>query len=436
MTAKNLLGTRNGRFLTFGFLYISEGLAYGFSANAIVTFMRQQSMSLELIGSFSAVLILPWAFKWAWAPLIDVVKLNRFGGRKAWLLLCQAMMIVTLWLIASGDFAGDYRLLLVMVVLNNFFCATLDVAIDSLAVATLQRGERGRGNGFMFGGQYLGIALGGGGSIYIAGHWGFTAALFWVSGLLLLGLVFVMLFVSDPAATLAAPDRRAGAWQRFTAQIAAFVRDVYVSFFRSGTGPVVGLVFAVAPMGAMALAYALIGSMNVDYGLSNDRIAQLTVYMTLTSGIGCILGGVLGDRFGLKRVMALTYTLSAVFAAALGWQIASIGLTGIPQATWFALVLGHNLCFGMSFGLRAGVLMGMTNPAVAATQFTTFMALGNVAISYSNYWQGLLAERFDYSLVLYLDAAAVLLPVLLIPFLRERRPAAVAGSNTLAPVSA
>jgi len=42
--------------------------------------MRQQGLSLALIGTFVAALFLPWAFKWAWAPVIDLIKLHRFAG--------------------------------------------------------------------------------------------------------------------------------------------------------------------------------------------------------------------------------------------------------------------------------------------------------------------------------------------------------------------
>ena len=130
---RNLLETRNGRFLTFSILYISEGIPYGFTSVAMVAFMRQQGVSLELIGAFVAALFLPWAFKWAWAPLIDLIKLHRLGGRRAWIIFCTGMMILTLLLTAMVDFKEDFRLLLAMIVLNNLFCSTQDVAIDSLA---------------------------------------------------------------------------------------------------------------------------------------------------------------------------------------------------------------------------------------------------------------------------------------------------------------
>lgn len=100
MNRGNLLDSRNGRFLTFGLLYVFEGIPYGFTS----------------IG---------------------------------------------------------------MVVLNNVFCATQDVAIDSLAVSALQADERGRANGAMF----------------VSGTFGFEAALAGVAGLRLVNLLFVVMFV-------------------------------------------------------------------------------------------------------------------------------------------------------------------------------------------------------------------------------------------------
>jgi MFS family permease len=200
LNPRNLLSTRNGRFLTFGILYISEGIPYGFTSVAMVAFMRQQDVSLELIGTFVAALFLPWAFKWAWAPLIDLIRLDRLGGRRAWIIFCTVMMIGTLVVTASIDFKEHFVLLLAMVVINNLFCATQDVAIDSLAVSTLKVNERGRGNGFMFAGQYFGIMLGGGVAVFVSGMFGFKMALAYISGLLFLNLLFVLFFVRDPYA--------------------------------------------------------------------------------------------------------------------------------------------------------------------------------------------------------------------------------------------
>jgi PAT family beta-lactamase induction signal transducer AmpG len=74
----------------------------------------------------------------------------------------------------------------------------------------------------------------------------------------------------------------------------------------------------------------------------------------------------------------------------------------------------------MAYGVRSAIFMGMTNPVVAATQFTACMGMANVAISIGNYWQGIVAERMGYAAVLYLNALFAVLVILVIPLLRER----------------
>ena len=435
MNRGNLLGSRNGRFLTFGLLYVSEGIPYGFTSIAMVAFMRQQGLSLALIGTFVAALFLPWAFKWAWAPVIDLVKLHRLGGRKAWIVACTVMMIVTLLIAATVDFKAHFQLLLAMVVLNNVFCATQDVAIDSLAVSTLQADERGRGNGVMFAGQYLGIALGGGGAMFVNGRFGFEVALASVAGLLLLTLLFVVIYVRDPHADPTF-QRQSDLLRRLFKSMVSFVREVYASFWQSGSGPKIGVAFAMLPIGALALAYATLGTIQVDYGLKDHQIAELSIYNTVAAAIGCVAGGWLGDRFGSKRIVALAYALTAMPTLLLAVQIADAGLQSVPMDFFYGIIVAHGLFFGMAFGVRNAIFMGMTNPAVAATQFTAFMGMANIAISIGNYWQGLVAESMGYAVVLYLDALFAVLVILIIPLLRDREEVPAIEPVTVEPLLA
>jgi predicted MFS family arabinose efflux permease len=62
----------------------------------------------------------------------------------------------------------------------------------------------------------------------------------------------------------------------------------------------------------------------------------------------------------------------------------------------------------------------MTSPAVAATQFTAYMAISNLAISAGNLWQGAVAERMGYEMALTIDAAFVVVALAVIPFLKNR----------------
>lgn len=427
-----MLETRRGRLFGFGIMYISEGIPYGFATTAMVMFMRLQGLSIEQIGAFVAAVLLPWGLKWVWAPVVDIVKLNRFGGRKAWIVACTVMIVITLVTMAVIDFAEHYRLLVWAVVLNNIFCATQDVAIDSLAVNTLKDDERSLGNGFMFGGQYLGIALGGGGAIFVSSQWGFNAALIFVSGLMLANLIFILLFIQDPEARKPEKPRVVGSFAHFIGTLGQFVRNLYTGFVESGSGPKVGLFFALLPVGAMALGYAILGTLQVDYGLSQTQISGLAFTTSALTGIGCVVGGFLANRFGIRKMLALFYVLTTLPTIFLAYEISALGLTSIPLQTFYAVILSYGFIYGLGFGVHAAVFMGMTSPAVAATQFTAYMALTNVAISIGNLWQGVVAERFDYSLALYIDAALVVIALAVIPFLSNREEKTRSSATELA----
>ena len=61
-------------------------------------------------------------------------------------------------------------------------------------------------------------------------------------------------------------------------------------------------------------------------------------------------------------------------------------------------------------------------PAVAATQFTAYMALLNLVIAYSAAWQGWWIERFGYPNTLLVDGCFGLVCILLLPLMTKREP--------------
>ena len=119
-------------------------------------------------------------------------------------------------------------------------------------------------------------------------------------------------------------------------------------------------------------------------------------------------------------MLAGFYFLTTIPTVYLAMQIASVGLAAIPVEYFFGIIILHGLFYGGSFSLNAAIFMGMTNPLVAATQFTAYMALGNISISIGNLWQGVVAERVGYSAALYIDAALILIPLVVLPFLKNR----------------
>lgn len=430
MSVPNVLDTKKGRLSTFGILYVSEGVPLGFAAVAMAAYMRRQGLDVAQVGTFVGAFYLPWAFKWAWAPLVDLIGLKRFGGRKAWILICQALMIITLYAVSQIDHRQYFELLVTLVIVHNIFAATNDVAIDSLAVNTLKADERGQGNGFMFGGAYIGQGLGGGGAMFVSDRFGFDVSFLYVSGLLLAVWLFTMFFVKDPTAVSRVAEQSVEIWKKFKESLLGFLRELQVGFFKSGSGPMVGVFFALLPFGAMALSASVSTTLQVDIGMSDGQIAQLNIFNTVMAGIGCVVGGWLADRLGRRKMLATYYSMTIIptlYLAVMFSGEAGIGAVSVTQ--YFIASVSFSACMGMHYGTSAAIFMGLTNPAVAATQFTGFMALRNLTITYTNMWQGAAVDRWDYGTVFYIDAALAIIPVLVIPFLIERKTTEVPPSK-------
>lgn len=421
--SRNILSTRFGRFATFGALYIAEGVPLGFTATLMAAYMRREGLDVSQVGAFVGILYLPWAFKWAWAPLIDIFPLHRWGGRRTWITGSLLMMILTLIVVGLIDFTQHFELVLALIFMHNVFAATQDVAIDALAISALRENERGTGNGVMFGGAYLGQGLGGGGALFIAGMFGFEAALLYACVLMAAVMIFAQLFVVDPATQVVTDPGKDPVMRQVIGAVTHTAHELFNSMFRSGKGPIVGVLFALTPMGATALNNAVASTLQVDFGLNDTDIAQISLYSTVLAAVGCVAGGMLGDRFGLRRMIGFFYVLSAFpgIYLALRWGENS-ALPSVSKTEFFTVLLMAGMATGFYYGIRSGVFMGLTNPAVAATQFTGFMALSNLTISYTNNWQGFVAQEMGYSAVLWIDAALVLVPLMLLPFMTPRKP--------------
>lgn len=419
----NVLKTKRGRLLAFSLLYLSEGIPFGFSAIALATHLRMSGVSLTEIGVFTASLYAPWGLKWAWAPLVDMIEFKRFGSKRTWIAGAQVAMISTLGIVVFFDYSTNIQLLTTLIVIHNVFAATQDVAIDALAIRVLPENERGIANGFMFGSSYLGQAIGGSGALFIAGKFGFALSFPFVLFTLILILVFVTLRIKEPVEALVEKkylDKTA--LEAVALELKQFFRDLFQGFFKSGIGPITGVVFSLLPFGALALGLVLGSTIQVDLGMNENQIANLTMLGTVAAASGCVLGGWISDRVGHRKALGVWYVLTTIPTFFLARQFTGIeGTAGVTISMFFYVSVAYAFTSGLVQGTSTAVFMGLTSPAVAATQFTGYMALHNFVYSYSSLWQGRAAEIQGYAKVLFMDGWIAFIPLILLPFLRPRK---------------
>lgn len=418
------LNSRAGRLTVFSLLYLSEGIPQGFSTVFLAAYLRQQGAGLTEVGAIVAATFAPWAFKWAWAPLVDLIRIRVLGPSRAWILFAQGMMVATITALLSFDLVANIPLLTTLIIIHNVFAATQDVAIDAMAVRVLPPNEVGTANGVMFASAYLGLGVGGSGALYVSGVFGFRASFYFVLALMALILIGVTLPLREPPdPDVAPPEPGSTVFSRILGRLRVFFKELYLGFFGSGSGPLVGAVFAILPPAATALGPTLFTPLQVDLEFSQERIAAISLGATIVGAFGCLLGGWTSDWSARPRTcLAICYSLTAVPTFLLSTRFESDqGVAGVTTQALVWAMVSFFFFKGAQQGVVTGLFMRITNPAVAATQFTGYMALQNLAMTYSSLWQGRFADTSGYAATLTLDAALAFVALPALFWVRGRR---------------
>jgi hypothetical protein len=99
----------------------------------------------------------------------------------------------------------------------------------------------------------------------------------------------------------------------------------------------------------------------------------------------------------------------------------------VPSAALLAAFWAASLSFSvfqaLYYGVRTALFMDVTTKAVAATQFTAYMAMSNLVISYTAWWQGWAITRWGYPVTLAVDAAVGMIVIAVLPWMAPKRPA-------------
>ena len=127
-------------------LGFSAGLPYYLIFDTLSAWLRASGLSLEVIGFFSLVTLVS-TFKFLWAPFIDRAQVPVLAGwlghRRSWMLVCQGLIILGLWLVAGSDPSRSLGTIAVFAVLVGFSSATQDIAIDAWRIEATEGTKQG-----------------------------------------------------------------------------------------------------------------------------------------------------------------------------------------------------------------------------------------------------------------------------------------------------
>ena len=397
----------NRRTVLFALLYASEGAPIGFIWWALPTVLRTADVPIEQITSLTAVLLLPWIFKFLWAPALDLLRGPRWGYR-SWIIAMQTIMGLALvplvWLDPVAEF-GWWRILLLVHALS---AATQDVAIDALAIGCVPPDERGRLNGAMQAGMLVGRSAFGGGVLllgtWLGREWMIGALIAWILAALVAAL---LLREAEPPARAASGS--------FFAHLTAMMR------VRSTW---VGLAFALVSASAFEATGQLAGPFLVDRGVASSTIGVFFgLFVVSAMLVGGLIGGLLSDRWGRTQSAAL----GLVGFVSLIVVLALADLGGGGSATLIALLTAMYFFVGLFTAASYAIFMDLTDPRIGATQFSAFMAGTNACESWSAWSGGRIVAAQGYPAAFLVMSAVSLLGLPLLRVMWRRRAAAGGG---------
>lgn len=176
-------------------LGFSSGLPYYLIFDTLSAWLRASGLSLEVIGFFSLVTLVS-TFKFLWAPFIDRSRVpfltGWLGHRRSWMLVCQGVIMLGLWLVAGSDPSRSLGTIAVFAVLVGFSSATQDIAIDAWRIETAENSKQGAMAAAYQWGYRIAIIVAGAVPLLLAQAYGWNLSYAVMVALMTVGVVGVL----------------------------------------------------------------------------------------------------------------------------------------------------------------------------------------------------------------------------------------------------
>lgn len=358
-------------------LYLVQGLPFGFQANALAALLRDQGVSMTHI-TLTTALALPWSLKALWAPLVDRHHVRALGRRRSWILPMQLLLALSMIAAAFAPVHPDPLPLLALVLLMNLFAATMDIAVDGLAVDLLRDTELGAGNAAQVVGYKVGMLAGGGLLVWVSERFelGWQGLFFGMAGLV--AVVFtITLFVDEGSHARAAPTEHVS--------LRAILSTLRDAMLRPGAGWLV-LVLVTYKLGE-SLVDPVFQPLLVDQGVPRASIGLwVGTYGMVASIAGSLLGGVLASRVSVERAFVVAGG-ARVIALSMPWAIATIG--PLPAAFVVLSTSAEHLVSGALTTIMFAFMMRHTDRRIGASHYTalaTLEVIGKAPLAMASGW--------------------------------------------------
>lgn len=391
------------RILIIGLFGFSSGIPYFLTASTLAIWLKTIGFDYETIGFFS-IATLPYSLRFLWAPFIDrtpIPFLTRyFGRRRAWMLLSQVGLILSL---------GCFSLLgpnLELAILTTFFAATQETVLLTYQMETLRKSQYGPGDAIGVMGARMGMLVGGAGALYLSTYISWEAVYLIMALCVVVGIA-TTLYITEPTPlinkeTLQQEQKiseylhthphiptnivRVASWL-YAAIVCPFSEFMSRKGWLAALGIMFFYKFGDNLMGTMP------NMMYLELGYTKAEIADATkLFGMCTSIIGGLFGGVLVTRIGFLKSLLL---FGFIHMAATVMYIVTYKYGHNLPVLYLSVALEH-----FTAGMRTAALFAyqltLSNPIYAATQLALLTSIVNSGRTLFSSFAGVLVVHLGW----------------------------------------
>jgi PAT family beta-lactamase induction signal transducer AmpG len=385
--------------LALGF---SSGLPFLLIFSTQSVWLREVGVSRSAIGLMSYA-ALAFAFKFAWAPIIDRFDPPGLGAllgrRRGWMLTAQIGVALGLAGLAFGNPAQALTWNVAFAFLTAFAAATQDATIDGWRIDAAPPERQGMMAAIYQLGYRLAMLCAGAGALYIADFVSWRAAYLAMAGLMAVGVGGCLL---SPRLDL--PAREAGT------KAAAFGEPLADLVRRYGAALVVILALVAIYRLPDFVSGVMANPLYIDLGFSKSEIATVSKLY----GVWIGMAGAFGGGIAVARLGRMPSLLIGGFAASASHlTLAYLAASGAQAPLLTLSVSVESFASGFAGAALIAYMSSLVSPAFAATQYALLSSLYALPGKFVGGLSGVMVDAFGY-VKFFIATATIGIPVVVL----------------------
>lgn len=364
-------------------LIVPKFVISSYVAVTLVFGWRQAGASGTVLSGLIAVGMAPMLLSVLLAPLVDATM-----GPRRWWMIGSIGSLAALAGIVALPFGPATLTMIGMLVFAAYFGGYVSLlAIDVVVTATVAPDRKGTANSWLMVGKSLGMAIGGGGGLWLAGH-GVTHGVTFI-------LISALAVLCGLPLLILGTDAREVTRKSVTGSIRFTLAELW-SFGRTLTGLRL-LAFCMLPLG-LGTATELWTIFAGHWHAGSDTIALLQGGpVEVATVLGIVIGGPLGDRVGPLSTYFGLAALNAVLVIVIALA------PGVPNVLLIG-ALAYAFLFGATQIVSMAVMLAMIGERSGASKLSlSYLAL-NIPVMVVMAANGHIGDRYGMPMVLIVEA--------------------------------